>query len=335
MKKPRVFFAIPCDESFRPQRNIIIEVTNKLGIIADIAEDDVLTIPLWEKITSAISSCDLFMADTSAMKPNVILELGYALRDLPEHRCGIFCSNAVSKPADLHGFVRQQYSSLTDFRSVLVTWLNASLPLKEVYEGNSSVQPSVVFTEDFMDSDSFLRRWSTPPFCSYQLTSEGLRFGNANLPLSSKPLALLRDYMFSFQGRILSQKLGWVILLSSNQETGLPRFCVMFNLDERGVLTPHILNWNCTGHHPTGYMSYNQLETNFNLLNGWFTVDTKITGNRIQVTLNDSEVFSEDFGAPPFGEAFNNFEQKEGQIGFRCHPGERGLVRHVVVKDIS
>ena len=79
-RRPSVFYAIPCGDFYSIQNEIILAVSKKAQIDPIIAEDDLRTKGLWEKIKEQIDSSDLLVADISSGSSNIILELGYAIR---------------------------------------------------------------------------------------------------------------------------------------------------------------------------------------------------------------------------------------------------------------
>jgi hypothetical protein len=91
------------------------------------------------KICTKIEQADYFMADVSSERPNIILELGYALKAKYQDRVAIFISNnaPIQKTlSDLSGTTRYQYSSMSEFRSELCKWLEKVIFKKEDFLNN-------------------------------------------------------------------------------------------------------------------------------------------------------------------------------------------------------
>jgi hypothetical protein len=55
MRKPVVFYAIPCGAFYSVQASIIQRVSRALGVEPIIAEDSLKTLQLWEKIARQIN----------------------------------------------------------------------------------------------------------------------------------------------------------------------------------------------------------------------------------------------------------------------------------------
>ncbi|MDP2659735.1 MAG: hypothetical protein Q8R28_03290, partial [Dehalococcoidia bacterium] len=236
-RQTSVFFAIPCGEFFELQNRCIKTACRVAGLSAVIVEDHSGTADLWDKITGRIDAADYFVADISSNSANVILELGYAIREKRPRYVGIFIADNARVPVDLQGFTLQKYSSVRDFQRKLAKWMVDNVPFADKRKLDAIDVKSLDFREDFKDYDRFLRLWSLPPQCSFQLTHEGLRFSNAHFPIMTTHLALLRNYEFEFKAKIESRTFGWIIKGTSASLTTpltsyLPVFCVMFNIDE-------------------------------------------------------------------------------------------------------
>lgn len=273
------------------------------------------------------------MADISSLRPNIVLELGYALKAQHESRVAIFISKNISVPADLSGKKRLEYSGFSDFQAQLINWLVQVVKIdKKLFEGFSA--PSVNFHDEFQDFDRFLDLWSIPPGCDFNLTSEGLRFTNAHLPILSRTLGLLVNFEFTFTARIQRGAIGWVIKGAKDFTSYFPPFCVMFNttLDH---ITPHILHLG----KPDPYSLYHRFDpVTANLQatkQGWFTITTRCVDDTITIINDNKELFQANFATDaPYADLYQDFQPKQGQIGFRCHPDEEAIVRSVEVREI-
>jgi hypothetical protein len=331
----KVFFAIPCGEFFSKQHELIQSVCESAAIAAVIIEDHSRTDNLWGKITHAIDTADYFVADISSNSPNVILELGYCIKEKPPEEFAIFIADCIKVPVDLQGFTLQKYNSIRDFRNKLIQWFLDNVLLEKKEELQLGEPPSIDFIEDFMDLDKFLRFWSLPPQCSFKLTHEGLNFTNARFPIMTEHLALLGDYKFSFKAKINRLCVGWIVKGTRDHDKILPAFCVMFNLNQEGVLTPHILNQHMIDpQHIYTPFKIRQFKADLkDPANEWISIVTTIVGDKVTVSVNDQTVFDENLNTEPYRELFN-FPRIEGQVGFRCDNWEEAVVREVKVEEI-
>lgn len=336
MRMPSVFYAIPCGEFYAQQASAIREVSRTANIKPVIAEDDPTTKGLWEKIIEEIDKCDLFVADVSSKSPNIAVELGYAVARKPEGSIGIFISDNVDVPSDLRRFVLQKYSSLASFRKGLIDWLSETLPMidSELFDDLEDVQAE--FTEDFKSEELFLRRWWTPPYCQYSLTHEGLHFTWAHFPIMTTTVGLLQDYEFEFLGRIDSTTIGWVVKGTLRPHQTLPASCVMFNLSGTGHLLPHI--WSTRKVDPVShYHAFADQAVDAQVsfsTDGWLRLLTRVRGGLIEVENEGNLIFSGDFSQEPYRGHYGPTDLKEGQVGFRCHPGEEATVAQVRVREL-
>lgn len=336
IKPPVIFFAIPCGDFYEVQADIIRNVCAAAGIISDIIEDDPGTKGLWDKITHRIDAADYVIADITSKSPNIVVELGYAIARKPIQRIAVLIADYVPIPSDLGGLIVQKYSSLRLFQQKLIDWIIASIPFINKEQFDSLKSERLEFTEDFRDQDIFLRRWTTPPNCSYLFTPEGLRFSWAHFPILSHTLAILKDCEFEFDARIEQGNMGWVIKGTTPPKLPMPTFCIMFNLGMQGRLVPHI--W--TAELPVENTHYHVYESEgVNVVldkskDGWFSILTRVQGDVVEVLNKDKLLFSADFSGKPYTEAYSSVTQKMGQIGFRCHPGEIATVRRVRVREI-
>ena len=333
--KINIFFAIPCGEFFSIQNRVIKSVCKAVNVKPVIIEDHSKTADLWKRITNQIDSGDYFVADISSLSPNVILELGYAIREKKPKYYAIFIANNIKVPVDLQGFILKKYSSIRDFQNKLIKWIFDNIPFVDKTKLQNLETLNLDFHEDFKDYDRFLRLWTFPPQCSFQLTNEGLRFTNAHFPIMTTHLALLKNYKFEFKAKIESGNLGWIVEGTKSSDSYLPKFCVMFNINQQGNLTPHILNFNKLDP-KIQYKVFEEKRVKVNmdfLKEGWFIITTKVVDDKITILNNDRTIFEQDFNVSPYKE-FYGFSDKQGEVGFRCYPGEQGIINYVKVGEI-
>jgi hypothetical protein len=301
-----------------------------------IVERDLVTKGLWEKIVEKIHDADYFVADISSGSPNVLLELGYALRDKPERRIGIFISSSTKTLSDLNGFVRQEYSSLSDFADRLSGWLYDSVPnLSEDLVGSKEIYLNSYFHEDFMNQDLFLKRWSVPPTGQYVFKGRGIQIGNMNLPMLTKHLGLMDDHEFEFKAQILKRCVGWAVLGTyQNYDDLVPSFCLMFNLNPEARVTAHI--WNARKPDPVNlYHVLGSQEISAFSVDAWIKVKTAIKGDSVTIFLNDLEIMNIDFATTGFHEACILDHKKQSQVGFRVDRGEEAIINYVTVNGLA
>lgn len=334
--KINIFFAIPCGEIFSIQNRVIKSICEVANVNPVIIEDHSQTDGLWEKITGQVDSVDYFVADISSLSPNVILELGYCIREKKSKYYAIFIADNIKVPVDLQGFTLQIYSSIRDFQNKLIKWISDNIPFVDKTKFKNLTTSNLAFYEDFKDIDRFLRLWTFPPQCSFQLTHEGLRFTNAHFPIMTTHLALLRNYKFEFKAKNESGNVGWIIKGTRPFNNYLPTFCVMFNINQEGDLTPHIFNFNKVDpirHYKV--FEKNRIKAVLNISQeGWFTIITKVVQDKITVLNDDRSIFEQDFNIDPYKE-FYEFPNKQGEVGFRCHPGEQGIINYIKVEEIE
>jgi len=331
-----IFFAIPCGEFYSVQADIIRRVCRIAGITADIVEDDPSTKGLWDKITSRIDAADYFVADITSQSQNIVVELGYAIARKPIERIAVLIADYKMVPSDLGGLIVQKYSSLGTFQERLASWISCSVPRVRTRRIQGLTRDLADFQEDFQNQDAFLKRWYTPPWCSYLFTAEGLKFSGASIPILTTTLAILGDCEFKFTARIDKKTIGWVVKGTTPPDLPVPAFFVMFNLSQEGHLLPHI--WTIKDlQEGTGYHVYNDQAVKVGITkseDGWFTLMTRVRGDVVEILNSDSVIFETDFSKPPYAEAYDSVAPKMGQVGFRCHPGEVATVRRVGVRGI-
>lgn len=335
-KRISVFFAIPCGDFFSVQNQCIKALCKKAAINPIIIEDHTNSAGLWERITRTIDSADYFVADISSKSPNVILELGYAIREKKSKYIAVFIADNVPVPVDLQGFTLQKYTSIRDFQNKLIKWIVDNIPFVNATRLNGLNTRELEFYDDFKDFDRFLKLWSFPPESSFQLTHEGLRFSNAHFPIMTTHLALLRNYEFEFKARIVSQYLGWIVKGTRRFEKYLPEFCVMFNINENGELRPHIFNSNMVViDPPIHYHGFDMKKVKLRFSKeSWFTLVTRIIDDTITVFNDDEMIFNENFNEDPYREVYQ-FPNKQGEVGFRCYPGEQGIINYMRVRELD
>ncbi|MBI3379128.1 hypothetical protein HY029_00030 [Candidatus Gottesmanbacteria bacterium] len=333
-KKPKIFFAIPCGEFFHIQNNIIKTICETLNIECLIIEDHTKTDFLWKKITNGIDDSDYFIADISSKSTNVILELGYALREKKSRFCAIFISNNIQPPVDLQGLKLQKYNSFRDFKEKLINWIKDNVLL------DTNILPAFEIDdlpiEDFKDLDRFIRLWSAPGG-SFSLTHEGLDVMNAHFPIMTNYLAPLNNYEFEFRARIVNGAVGWAVKGTKRYASIVPEFCLMFNIGLDGKLTPHIFNINKSIKEHGGYKPFNEKVRIVALKKskeGWFNIKTIVIDDNIRI-LNDGEIiFEDDFSKEPYKEYYD-YPNKQGEIGFRCYQGvEEAIIEYFSIKEI-
>ncbi len=334
-KKTKIFFAIPCGEFFSIQNKIIKEVCSYFDADPIIIEDNSKTDGLWNKIKNGIDDADYFIADISSKSPNVILELGYTIREKKSKYYGIFVSENVEIPVDLQGFTLQKYNSFNDFRNKLMKWIADNTTCVTSVAPNKNQKSISLPEEDFNDRDRFLRLWTNPPYASFYLTYEGLRFTNTHFPIMTNYLGLLKNYEFEFQARIIQGAVGWIVKGTKSSRSFLPEFCIMFNIDLQNMLTPHIFNLE----KPVKDISYHVYSTQQTIVNltkhidGWFTITTRVLGDKIQIFNNNAAIFEANFSEEPYKNAYS-YPYKQGEVGFRCHPGEEAVIRYIKIREI-
>ncbi len=334
-RRASVFFAIPCGEFFAAQRDRIDMVCRALGIAPVVVEDRSATDGLWRKITGAIGEADYFVADISSLSPNVIVELGYALREKRQRNCAIFVAESVNVPVDLQGFTLQKYSSLAGFQEALGSWLLEAVPCLDPTKLSGLRSEPFAYEEDFLSRDRFLRLWALPPTCSFVLTGQGLRFTNAHFPLMTSHLALLADYEFTFRAKIESSRIGWVVKGTRPHLSPLPSFCVMFSIDTSGRLVPHLWNSRFVDEKTHYQVLWDQVKDGTDVRfseEGWAVLTTRVVGDEITILNGAGSVLYEyDFSQNAY---YKNTGPKQGEIGFRCHPGEQAVVNHLSVTEL-
>jgi hypothetical protein len=149
-------------------------------------------------------------------------------------------------------------------------------------------------------------------------------------------LAILKDCKLTFRAEIESTRIGWVVQGTKFPYKFYPEFCVMFNLDEEGIITPHVLNME-QPHPTTLYRVFSNQSKKIErfVKNNWFDIATLVRGSNIEITYNNATVFSADFAKEPYDQYYNIKGNKGGQVGFRCHPDEEATINHIQIDEIS
>lgn len=330
----KIFFAIPCGQFFHIQTKIIREVCNAYGIDPVIVEDHTQTDILWNKITDKIDDADYFISDISSESKNTILELGYAMREKKSKDIGIFISRATEVPSDLRGQTLQIYGGFKGLKDALIKWIEDNILYQPPKNKNTVLklldEYLETIEEDFLDKERFLRLWSNPPFSSFYFTEEGLRFTNSDFPIMTNYLSLLQNYEFSFKAKVISGALGWVVKGTKSFPNILPEFCLMFNITAQNEINPHIYNRG----KQIFWKPFYENKKNVSLkLNEWFEIKTVVLGDKITIYKDEIEVFSADFLEEPYKD-FYQYDNKQGEVGFRCYPGEEAVINHIRIKEI-
>lgn len=335
-KQINIFFAIPCGEFFSILNQCIKKVCKVAGINPIIIEDHLATKDLWQKIIERIDYSDYFIADISSKSPNILLELGYSIREKKQKNNVIFIADNIEVPVDLQGLVLQKYSNIRDFQKKLIDWIAENIPFIDYEKLNSLETKSIDFYEDFKDYDRFLKLWTFPPQSSFKLTHEGLQFTNAHFPIMTAHLALLKNYEFEFKAKIITGSLGWIIKGTRQSNDYFPTFCVMFNININGELGPHIFNINkIILDPPTNYKVFDVKKVNLKISKeGWFTIITKVNGDNFTISNNKNIIFQDNFDKDPYKE-FYDFPNKQGEIGFRCAFDEQGIINYLRIRELE
>jgi hypothetical protein len=336
MKSIKIFFAIPCGEFFSIQNGLIKSVCNGFDIEPIIVEDHSSTENLWEKISKGIDTADYFIADISSLSPNIILELGYTIREKKSKYYGIFVSSSAEVPVDLQGFTLQKYSSFKEFKDKLIKWIQYNVT---GLSSSKAISPKKSYSlphEDFLDRERFLRLWTNPPYASFYFTPEGLRFSDTHFPIMTNYLGLLQNYEFTFRAKIIRGALGWVVKGTKSFRSVVPEFCVMFNINTSNLLTPHIFTLQNpvpdVGYHVFPNTKIKGLSQDWH--KNWFEITTRVKNDVITVIHEGNTLFTADFNQYPYKEVYASFPFKQGEVGFRCHPNEESIIHHMNVKEI-
>lgn len=175
-----------------------------------------------------------------------------------------------------------------------------------------------------------------PPGAAFHLSGDGLKLGDTHLPVLTKQLGLVRDCDVEFKARIDRQQIGWAVLGTQDPQNVLPTFCVMFALRTDGRLVPHL--WSARLLNPAhgGYHRYDQRSKKIRLSrdrHGWFTMITRVRGDRIQLIHRNRVVFDADLKRQPFATVYRSVPVKQGNVGFRCFPGEEATITRIEVRE--
>jgi hypothetical protein len=331
MKK--IFFAIPCGDFYSNENRIIDDVCKTHCVEKVVIEEKAATSYLWKNITQEIDSSDLFVCDISSKSPNIVIELGYALKAKEMEKVAVFVSKNIEVFSDIKGIKYKEYTSYAEFIKLLEAWIN-----EQLYSDTADFRTTHLhissFHEEFRDWNKFLRLWSTPSGCQYNLASDGLHFTNCHMPIISNHLGLLRNYSFEFRAKLLSGAVGWIIKGTKEYDEIMPRFCLMFNIVQAGSLRPHIFNRDNI--HPEH--QYHPLEQLFRPLrrtmdpSAFYHIKTTVKDDLVEIRFDDDLVFSHTFGTHPSEQDLYRVGRKGGQVGFRCYPSEEAIIRDVNIE---
>lgn len=336
LKKPQIFFAIPCGEFFQTQRDIITDICDKLKIKYLIIEDNTITDFLWKKITDGIDNSDYFVADVSSKSPNIILELGYALREKKHRFSAIFISSSIEPPIDIQGLILHKYISFRDLRDKLIRWIKENVLIDTKVLTNFSINDLSLPKEDFSSIDRFLRLWSAPGG-SFSFTHEGLTVTNAHFPIMTNYLAPLKNYEFEFKTKIVNGAVGWAVKGTKRYASVVPEFCIMFNIKSDNTLTPHIFNITKYVQEGGGYKVFDEKAKQVDLKKskqGWFNIKTIVKDDIITIFNDRQIIFKDDFSKEPYREYYD-YPNMQGEIGFRCYQGvEEAVINYFNIQEI-
>ena len=126
VKLKRAFVVMPFDPEFNDIYILgIREVSEKLGMIVERADDIEHNQSIPDLIKDKIAKCDVVIADTSSPNPNVFYEVGLAHGILKETI--LLCKDAESIPFDLESINHLIYSSIVDLREKLEKRIKSTL----------------------------------------------------------------------------------------------------------------------------------------------------------------------------------------------------------------
>ena len=97
---------------------------------------------------------------------------------------------------------------------------------------------------------------------------------------------------------------------------------------------PHIFNRN----HIDPINHYHQLKelaTNIETTidpSTFYHIKTTVDGDFVEIKFDGKKVFSHTFGTDLNEKELYNFQQKDGQVGFRCHPDEEAIIMDVNIE---
>ena len=108
----------------------------------------------------------------------------------------------------------------------------------------------------------------------------------------------------------------------------------MFNIAREGELMPHIFNRNNID--PINhYHRLEKLAANIGTTidpSTFYHIKTTVDGDSVEIHFDGKQVFSHTFGIDPNEKELYNFRQKDGQVGFRCHPDEEAIIMDVNIE---
>ncbi len=317
-KQIDVFLALPCAEAFTEANDCIKGAFIAANTNPIVIEDRTKTTFLWEEIVKEIELADFFVADISSLSPSVVLELGYAIKEKDRPRIVVLISRNIKVPSDITWLKYIQYGTMGELKKKLVKWIKDNIPRVDPQKLDCFIAKNREYQEDFWDFDRFHELWHCPPGSQFHLTSEGLHFTNTHFPIMTRHCALYQDYEFEFKARIDRNLFGWIVKGTRDYHHYSPTFCIMFNINRNGVLTPHILNVNVV-REESGYHPFESQQVSLVRKEAWFTLTTKVIDDRITIFNDGKEIFGADFGTDDqYKDFYETTYKKQGEIGFRC-----------------
>jgi len=110
----------------------------------------------------------------------------------------------------------------------------------------------------------------------------------------------------------------------------------MFNINQDRELLPHILNVEKKTD-PPHYIPFEKERKQVSLAvkKGWFTLTTRVIKHTITIFNNENKILDADFTTKPYKEFYEDFRNKQSQVGFRCFRDEEGTVNYVRLRAIG
>ncbi|MFH1825250.1 MAG: hypothetical protein ABH873_08540 [Candidatus Firestonebacteria bacterium] len=325
----RIFLAIPSKGfGYKYQKDILKKLCGLAGYEPYTLEDDNNPQKKIEKvyIEEQIKNSQYFVADLSSGRPNIALELGWAMKlENIKGICKIISSiePLFNQISDLQGENFLIYKSFGDLQKQFTKWLIDNVkPIKDglkpyIEDENLNVLDSgsnPTFKENFSDYQSFSKDWVISPSTVYGLTSQGLLISGGLLPVMTRVL-LAEKYIFKMDVRIVNKYVG-ICFHGSISSVGIPSSFYMLNLDlkqENNNLTvvPHIfVNGN--------YYKFKEKNIQIILDDDSF-MNLYIEAKGPLITLKDSNNLNKNitFNFIEYGNRILPTFQS-GNIGFRC-----------------
>ena len=330
--KPKIFFAIPCGGFYSIQATIIKKICKEYDVHYEIDEDDPTTRILWTEIQDKIINCDYFIADVSYKNPNILMELGFAIKDKKLNDVCIFKSKASDDISDISGIVYCEFNSFQVFADKLSKWLAHKLG-RSLIDSKSIASEPAAYDEDFLSKPRFEKYWYVPPG-SQHIFKDGIKFNSVSgLPFLTKHLGLLGiNYDVTYELKILKNRIGLVVLGVILPDAFYPSFFSMIQLHDDGKVVPHVFNeatWRVGRSRGSAIIPRNK----------WTSIRLEV--RKFKITLYD--LISADREEIDFENEFLNvdFQREEnnmGQVGFRCAyygDSEDRLYEEANVKSLS